>query len=315
MGSWAWWRSWFLIFFGCSVMGAGFVLFVNPYNFVPGGVYGMGIVLHNIFPSIQVGTFGYMFDVPLMLVAMLVFGGQFGTRTVLAALYTPGFMNVLTRLVYPDAAAVESLDPSLLLGGRLDLSNDLLLTCVIGAVVIGIGQGIVVRQQATTGGTDIVGMLLQKFAGIKFSTGILLADGFVVLSGLAVIGFGIGTGEAAANGWMLTLYSLITIYISSRVIAYLLDGASYDKLLFIISDHHEELKRFIIDDLDRSATYIKSKGMYTDSLRDMIFLVVSRNEVSMLQNMIHQIDPASFVVIVDAYETYGDGFKAFPEKK
>ena len=89
MGSWAWWRSWFLIFFGCSVMGAGFVLFVNPYNFVPGGVYGMGIVLHNIFPSIQVGTFGYMFDVPLMLVAMLVFGGQFGTRTVLAALYTP----------------------------------------------------------------------------------------------------------------------------------------------------------------------------------------------------------------------------------
>ena len=315
MGSWAWWRSWFLIFLGCSIMGAGFVLFVNPYNFVPGGVYGMGIVLHNIFPSIQVGTFGYMFDVPLMLTAMLVFGGQFGTRTVLAALYTPGFMNMLTRLVYPDAAAVESLDPALLLGGRLDLSNDLLLTCVIGAVVIGIGQGIVVRQQATTGGTDIVGMLLQKFAGIKFSTGILLADGFVVLSGLAVIGFGIGTDEAAANGWMLTLYSLITIYISSRVIAYLLDGASYDKLLFIISDHHEELKRFIIDDLDRSATYIKSKGMYTDSLRDMIFLVVSRNEVSMLQNMIHQIDPASFVVIVDAYETYGDGFKAFPEKK
>ena len=67
MGSWAWWRSWFLIFLGCSVMGAGFVLFVNPYKFVPGGVYGMGIVLHNIFPSIQVGTFGYMFDIPLML--------------------------------------------------------------------------------------------------------------------------------------------------------------------------------------------------------------------------------------------------------
>ena len=98
MGSWAWWRSWFLIFLGCSVMGAGFVLFVNPYKFVPGGVYGMGIVLHNIFPSVQVGTFGYMFDIPLMLISMLVFGGGFGTRTVLAALYTPGFMNVLTRL-------------------------------------------------------------------------------------------------------------------------------------------------------------------------------------------------------------------------
>ena len=314
MGSWAWWRSWFLIFFGCSVMGAGFVLFINPYNFVPGGVYGMGIVLHNIFPSIQVGTFGYMFDIPLMLIAMLVFGGGFGTRTVLAALYTPGFMNILTRLVYPTPEAVESLDPSLLLGGRLDLSNDLLLTCIIGAVVVGVGQGIVVRQQATTGGTDIVGMLLQKFAGIKFSTGILLADGFVVLSGLVVIGFGLGTGEAAANGWMLTLYSLITIYVTSRVIAYLLDGASYDKLLFIISDHHAEIKRFIIEDMERGATYLKGKGMFTDRDREVIFLVISRKEVHLVQNGIREIDPRAFAVVTDAYETFGEGFKQFPDK-
>ena len=185
---------------------------------------------------------------------------------------------------------------------------------IIGAVVIGIGQGVVVRQQATTGGTDIVAMLLQKFAGIKFSTGILLADGFVVLSGLAVIGFGLGTGDAASNGWMLTLYSLITIYITSRVIAYLLNGASYDKLLFIISDHHEQLKRFIIEDLDRSATYIKSKGMYTDALRDMIFLVVSRKEVRLVQHKIKEIDPSAFVVVTDAYETFGEGFKQFPDK-
>jgi len=89
----------------------------------------------------------------------------------------------------------------------------------------------------------------------------------------------------------------------------------YDKLLFIISDRQDEIREFILDKMDRGGTYIKSTGMYTAQQRDMIFLVVSRNEVSMLQNMIHQIDPASFVVIVDAYETYGDGFKAFPEKK
>ena len=311
MGSWAWWRSWFLIFLGCSIMGTGFI---NPYNFVPGGVYGMGIVLHNIFPSIQVGTFGYMFDIPLMLTAMMVFGGGFGTRTVLAALYTPGFMNILTRLIYPTPEAVESLDPALMLGGRLDLSDDLLLTCIMGAVAVGVGQGIVVRQQATTGGTDIVGMLLQKFAGIKFSTGIFLADGFVVLSGLLVIGFGLGTGDAASNGWMLTLYSLLTIYISSRVVAYLLDGASYDKLLFIISDHHEEIKRFIINDMERGATYLKGKGMFTDKSRDVIFLVISRKEVHLVQNRIREIDPRAFVVVTDAYETFGEGFKQFPDK-
>jgi uncharacterized membrane-anchored protein YitT (DUF2179 family) len=148
MGSWAWWRSWIQLFVGCAIMGSGFVFFINPYNFVPGGVYGAGIVLHNIFPSIQVGTFGYMFDVPLMITAVLVFGGQFGARTVVAALFTPGFMNILTRLVYSDAAFTAdgiNLDPALLLGGSLNLSNDLLLTCIIGAVVIGVGQGMVVR--------------------------------------------------------------------------------------------------------------------------------------------------------------------------
>ena len=161
-------------------------------------------------------------------------------------------------------------------------------------------------------------MYLQKFAKMKFSTGILLADSCVVLSGLLVIGFGVGSGadrEAVEGGsWLLSFYSLITIYVSSRVLAYVIDGASYDKLLFIISDHHEELKRFIIDDLDRSATYIKSKGMYTDSLRDMIFLVVSRKEVRLVQHKIKEIDPKAFVVVTDAYETFGEGFKQFPEK-
>ncbi len=313
MGSWAWWRSWFLIFLGCAVMGTGFVLFINPYRFVPGGVYGMGVVLHNIFPSIQVGTFGYMFDIPLMIIAVLIFGGQFGTRTVLAALFTPGYMNVLTKLVYPNEAAVEALDPAQLLGGRLDLSGDLFLACLMGAVIIGVGMGLVVRQQATTGGTDIVAMLLQKFAGIKFSTGIFLADGFVVLTGLVVIGFGLGMEQSSGEGWLLTLYSLIIIYITSRVVAYMLDGASYDKLLFIISDNMDGLKQFILHDLDRSATYIKSRGMYTGKDRDMIFLVVSRKEVRQVQHKIREIDPKAFVVVTDAYDTFGEGFKPLPD--
>ena len=316
IGSLSWWMSWIQLFVGCMVMGAGFVLFVNPYNFVPGGVYGAGIVLHNIFPSIQVGTFGYMFDIPLMITAILIFGGKFGARTVIAALFTPGFMNVLTRLVYPTAEAVQSLDPALLLGGNMNLSNDLLLTAIIGSVLIGGGQGLVVRTQATTGGTDIIGMLLQKYCGIKFSTGIFLADAVVVLSGLVVIGFGFGIDENAGNGgWVLTLYSLITIFLCSRVVARVIDGASYDKLLFIISDKNmTEFRDYIMDDLERSATYIKAKGMYTDKEKEMIFLVVNRKEVKQVQQVIHQIDDKAFVVVTDAYDTYGEGFKEFPKE-
>ena len=319
VGTFAWWRSMFAIVLGCLIMAVGYSYFVSPYNIVPGGVYGMGIVLHNVFPSIQVGTFGYMIDVPLLASAIIVFGRQFGGRTLFAACLTPGLINLLSWIAFPNQEALEALDPKQLFGGVIDLSNDLMLASLLGAVLIGLGVGLVLRNQATTGGTDIIAMYLQKFAKMKFSTGILLADSCVVLSGLLVIGFGVGSGadrEAVEGGsWLLSFYSLITIYVSSRVLAYVIDGASYDKLLFIISEnHHAELRDFIIEDMDRSGTYIKGKGMYTDQDREMIFVVVSRKEVRLVQNKVREIDPKAFMVVTDAYETFGEGFKQFPDK-
>jgi len=319
VGTFAWWRSMFAIVLGCLIMAVGYSYFVSPYNIVPGGVYGMGIVLHNVFPSIQVGTFGYMIDVPLLASAIIVFGQQFGGRTLFAACLTPGLINLLSWIAFPNQEALEALDPKQLFGGVIDLSNDLMLASLLGAVLIGLGVGLVLRNQATTGGTDIIAMYLQKFAKMKFSTGILLADSCVVLSGLLVIGFGVGSGadrEAVEGGsWLLSFYSLITIYVSSRVLAYVIDGASYDKLLFIISEnHHAELRDFIIEDMDRSGTYIKGKGMYTDQDREMIFVVVSRKEVHLVQNKVREIDPKAFMVVTDAYETFGEGFKQFPDK-
>lgn len=319
VGTFAWWRSMFAIVLGCLIMAVGYSYFVSPYNIVPGGVYGMGIVLHNVFPSIQVGTFGYMIDVPLLASAIIVFGRQFGGRTLFAACLTPGLINLLSWIAFPNQEALEALDPKQLFGGVIDLSNDLMLASLLGAVLIGLGVGLVLRNQATTGGTDIIAMYLQKFAKMKFSTGILLADSCVVLSGLLVIGFGVGSGadrEAVEGGsWLLSFYSLITIYVSSRVLAYVIDGASYDKLLFIISEnHHAELRDFIIEDMDRSGTYIKGKGMYTDQDREMIFVVVSRKEVHLVQNKVREIDPKAFMVVTDAYETFGEGFKQFSDK-
>lgn len=194
VGTFAWWRSMFAIVLGCLIMAVGYSYFVSPYNIVPGGVYGMGIVLHNVFPSIQVGTFGYMIDVPLLASAIIVFGRQFGGRTLFAACLTPGLINLLSWIAFPNQEALEALDPKQLFGGVIDLSNDLMLASLLGAVLIGLGVGLVLRNQATTGGTDIIAMYLQKFAKMKFSTGILLADSCVVLSGLLVIGFGVGSG-------------------------------------------------------------------------------------------------------------------------
>ena len=315
VGSLVWWREMITIVVGCIICAAGFVFFINPYNIVPGGVYGLGIVLHNIFPSIQVGTFGYMFDIPLLTIAIILFGKQFGGRTLFAAAITPGLMNILTTLVYPSKEAIQSLDPALLMGGAIDLSNHLMLACILGGTVIGAGLGLVVRSNATTGGTDIIAMILNKYFHLQFSRGVLLADSCVVLAGLIVIGFGIGMDGNASGGWLLSLYSLICIFVSSRVIDYVIDGASYDKLIFIITKNHSEpLRQYIIGDMERSATYIKASGMYSNDEKEMIFLVVSRREVAQIQRQVHKIDPTAFLVVTDAYDTFGEGFKPFPEK-
>ena len=306
--------SWISIVIGCTVMAAGFVFFINPYNIVPGGVYGASIVLHNLFPSVQVGTFGYMFDIPLLILSVWLLGTKLGTRTIGAALMTPLIMNVMSRLVYPSQEALESLDPTLLLGGTLDMSDHLMLTSVIGAVLIGLGSGIVVRNQATTGGSDIVGMLLQKYCHIRFSHAILFVDGAVVCFGLVVIGFGIGTADDVAQpSWYLSLYSLISIFVISRVIAYVINGEKNDKLIFVISEKKlTDLHDYILKDLDRSATYIKSSGLYSGQEKQMLFLVVSYKQVTGVKLKIKEADPRAFVVVTDAYDTFGEGWKQLP---
>ena len=249
--------SWIGIFVGCTILAAGFVYFINPYNLVPGG-----------------------------------------------ALFTPLAMNVLSLLSYPSEEALHQLDPTQLLGGSLNMSDHLMLTSVIGAVVIGIGCGIVVRSRATTGGTDIVAMILQKYCHIRFSKAILLVDGIVVGFGLLVIGFGIGNPDDATQpSWHLSFYSLIAIFVTSRVLAYVINGEKNDKILFVISDMRlTALHDYILKDLDRTATCIKSSGLYTNVDKEMLGI----------KQKIREVDPKAFVVVTDAYDAFGEGWKELP---
>lgn len=309
-----WLTEWIGIFAGCISMAAGFVFFINPYNIVPGGVYGASIVLHNLFPSIQVGTFGYCFDIPLLLISMLLLGAKLGSRTIVAALSTPAIMNVMSSLAYPTQQALEALDPALIAGGRLNLSEHLMLTCLIGATLIGLGSGLIVNGKATSGGTDIVAMLMQKYLRIPFSTAILLADGCVVLFGLLVIGLGLGSQAVPdPQGCLLSFYSLIAIYVSSRVVARVIAGAKDDKLLFIISERPvPELEHYILHDLERTATRIISRGLYTQGEKEMLFLVIHNKEVPGVKDCIREHDPRAFVVVTDAYDAFGEGWKSLP---
>jgi uncharacterized membrane-anchored protein YitT (DUF2179 family) len=304
--SWKWWSSWLVIILGCTILSLGFILFMYPYKITPGGIWGMTTILHEFFPGIPQGWFGYMMDIPLLLIGFAIFGPVFGTKTVFASLITPMLMLLLPYAVYPDIAVQTA---ETLLWGRLDLADDLILASIFGGIFIGAGVGLVVRAQATTGGTDIIAMLLQKYARIKFSSGVLIADAFVVACSLVVL---VGMeGESPT----LPLYSLLTIWVAVQIIDLVVEGRNYDKMLLIITERQEDVRRFILDDLGRGGTMIRASGMYTGKEKDMIFLVVSRREIVPVKQRLRDIDPCMFVVVVDANETLGEGFRPFSEMK
>lgn len=308
-------KSWISILVGCVMLSVGYTIFINPYNIVPGGVYGLSIVMHNIFPSIQVGYFGYMFDIPLLILSMLVLGSKFGGRTIVSVLLTPFLMNTIEQLSYPTEEALRNLDPTLLLGGVVNMSDHLMLTSIVGAVFIGLGCGLMVRGGATSGGTDVISMIMQKYLHIPFSTGILISDGTVVGFGLLVIGFGFGIDAPAdaSPSWLLSFYSLIAVYVTSRTVAFVISGTANNKIIFAISDHDmKSLHDYILNDLDRTATLIKSHGLYTGNGKEMLFLVVDQREVMSVKQQIRLADPRAFVVVTDAYDIYGEGFKQLP---
>lgn len=285
-----WILSWTGIILGTILLSIGYVLFINPYKIVPGGVYGMGIILHQIFPDIKVGTFGLCFDIPLLILAFKVFGGKFGARTIVAAIITPLLMNLFTMLIGED--------PVTMLGGTIDLSHDILLASLFGGVVSGAGLGLIFRSNATSGGTDIVAMAITKFTKLHLSRAIILVESLIVLVGLLVFG-----------DWKLPLYSIVTIFTCVQVIDYIMDGPSNDKVMFIISEEHEKIKEYVLNDLSRGGTYIKSSGMYTGAPKNMMFVVVSRREINLVQSFIREVDPMVFMIVVNAHETLGDGFK------
>lgn len=272
-----------------------FVLFITPYHIIPGGVYGLGIILHHYFPEIQVGTFGLCLDIPLLITSFFIFGPRFGAKTIVVAIITPLLMNLATSIV--------GTDPATMLGGHIDLSDDILLSALFGGLTMGAGLGLIFKCHATSGGTDIIGMIISKFTHMPLAKSLVFTETLIVIVGLIVFG-----------DWKLPLYSIITIFVCIKVIDAIIDGGSNDKLIFIISEHHEKVRNFIINDLERGGTYIKSTGMYTKADKNMIFVVVSRREIGLVQEFIKEADPDAFMVVVNAHETLGDGFKTHNEK-
>ena len=283
-------RKWFLsygfIVVGSFILASAFVLFFTPYKIIPGGVYGISIVLHYVLGT-PIGMMALCFDIPLTIIGMKVLGPRFGFKTVLGFSLTAVFTDTLTWLW----------------GFEPLVNGDALLSSIFGGLLCGLGLGLIFRSKATSGGSDIVAAIIAKYTKLPIGQLMIMVDSVIVLLGLFVF-----------QDWKIPLYSWIAIFITGKVIDGVLEGINYEKSLFINSEKHEEIRDKIINNLNRGGTIIEGQGMFNMAERKIIFTVVSRRELVILEEYIHQIDPKAFLTVFNASEILGEGFKSLKEK-
>lgn len=292
----SWFKAYSLIVIGSFILAAGFVFFINPYKIVPGGVYGISIIVHyltkDIFSfwpdGVPIGLFALILNIPLTIIGIKILGPRFGVKTVVGFVLTSVFMDTLTWFVGED-------DP-------LNIGDQVLLSCVFGGAFIGFGLGLIFKSKATSGGSDIVAMIFSKFTGFPLGMLMIWVDSVIVLLSLAVF-----------QDWKIPLYSWIVIYISGKVIDITLEGISYEKTLFIVSEKQNEIRNKIINDLKRGGTMFIGKGMYNSKEKQVIYTTVNRREYQILKDFISETDPEAFMTVINANEVLGEGFKSLRE--
>lgn len=286
-----WFQDYTYITVGSLIMAVGFVFFITPYRIVPGGLFGIGIVVHYLTQGMfswapegfPIGVFNLLVNIPLTFLGIKLLGPRFGIKTVVGFVLSSVFMDAITYM------REEPLAP---------LVEDVLLSCIFGAVLIGVGIGLIFKSRATSGGSDIIAMIWAKYSNIPLGTLVIYVDSVIVLFGLF-----------AFQDWQIPLYSLLVIYISGKAIDLTLEGVSYNKALFIVSNQHELIKRKILDDLERGGTVFHGKGLYTNDEKQIIYTVISRREVAILERFISDVDPEAFITVMDVREILGEGFQ------
>ncbi len=291
-----WLIDYFYILLGSFILAVGFVFFITPHKIVPGGVYGIAIVVHylteNLFylwpEGFPIGLFGLLLNVPLTIAGIRILGPKFGVKTVVGFVLTSVFMDTIT-ILRPD--------------GDLPLVQDVLLSCVFGGVLLGFGLGLIFKSRATSGGSDIIAMMIAKYTRLPLGKLMIYVDSVIVLFGLL-----------AFRDWAIPLYSWIVIYITGKVIDLTIDGANYNKAMMIVSKAHEEIRDKLVLDLERGGTYLRGEGMFTGQEKQIIYTVLSRREVAILEEFISNIDPDAFITIMDTKEILGEGFSSLQQK-
>ena len=270
-----------LILTGCAVMGLAYAMFLIPHHFVPGGVSGIAIMA-NYFAGLPVGALIVVLNVPIFLLGLRTMGKKYVLHSLAGMLVSSLFIDLFHSVLKVPSA-----------------TDNAVLASIYGGIMLGFGLGIVFRGRASTGGSDIVGMIVSKYTGMSLGFGIMITD-FVVIS---ASGLAFGNLEAP-------LYGYIVLFLSTKVIDMILEGWSYSKLVMITSTRTDEIADFILRGLDRSGTALRSRSLYLNREGELLLTVIHRKQLADLRAFIKRTDPEAFVIINDTYDVLGKGFKS-----
>jgi len=278
-------KEYILITIGIALVAAGFYFFLVPNDLAVGGVSGLAMIINWYIPGLSIGGIMLVLNVILFIVGFIFIGSSFGVKTIYSSLGLSGMIWALEKL-FPMSGSI---------------TNDLFLELIFGILIGAVGMGMVFNQNASTGGTDIIAKILNKYFHLDIGKALLIADFFVTM--LAGIAFGPKIG----------MYALLGVIINGFTIDAVIAGMNICKKIEVVSSKGEEVKKFIIEELGRGATLYAAKGAYTNEEKEIITTVLDKKQFIKLKIYIKEIDEKAFIITYNVHEILGEGFKDISE--
>ena len=251
-------------------------------------------------------------DIPLLIIGTIILGPKFGIKTIISVILIPVFTYVLETfwgyapVIHGGAVAADTQSALYYIakdGSQSWFMPDMFLNTVVSGLIYGVAIGVIFRSGATSGGSDIISMIIHKYTKISLGTLVLIVDSIISLTTLL-----------AFEDFRLPIYSIILIFIESKIIDLVVDGMKSYKTMFIITDTPDLIRDYIINDIKRGGTLIAGTGLYKGTERKMLYVTLDRSDMIKLRSVLYHIDPRAFVNIMESSEILGEGFRALPSE-
>ncbi|MEG0293423.1 YitT family protein [Enterococcus sp.] len=274
------------ILLGTAIFGFTVIFFNIPNDLAEGGITGITLIARSLF-GINPAITTLLFNIPLILIGRKHLGIRSFYYTIL------GTFGLSFWLAFWQSVPI-----------KIDLNHDLLIASLLGGLIAGFGVGLVYKVGGTTGGSDIVARIVEKYFGVSVGRSLFVFDVIVLTASLTYISL------------VQMMYTLIYAYVFSKVIDSIIDGGYSAKGIYVLSNRNTEIAPVLMTELQRGVTYLDGEGAYSRQEKKMIFMVLTPQEVPEAKRIIHEFDPSAFISIINVHEALGEGFGHFrPEKR